>query len=57
MNSVDVEQRDQLSFYGEFSYQLTQDLEATVGMRYFSEDTDSTSLVDFGGVVLNDILD
>ena len=57
LNSVSMEQRDQLSFYGEFSYQLTQGLEATVGMRYFSEDTDSTSVVDFGGVILDDLLD
>ena len=57
LNSVDVEQRDQLSFYGEFSYQLSKSLEATVGMRYFSEDTDGTSVVDFGGVILSDILD
>ena len=57
LNSVSVEQREQLSFYGEFSYRLTEILEATVGMRYFSEDTDGTSLVDFGGVILNDLLD
>ena len=57
LNSVNVEQRDQLSFYGELSYQWTQSLQATVGMRYFSEDTDGTSVVDFGGVILEDILD
>ena len=57
LNSVSVEQREQLSFYSELSYQLTEILEATVGMRYFSEDTDGTSLVDFGGVILDDLLD
>ena len=57
LNATSTEKREQLSFYGELSYEFTQHLEATVGVRYFSEDTDGTAITDFGGFVVSDVLD
>lgn len=43
-----AENRQQISVYGEASYQFTESLKGTVGLRQFSEDSDQRIVQDFG---------
>ena len=52
-----IEEREQLSFYGELSYQITKTLQATVGLRHFTEDSFESferTLFGFPALVEND---
>ena len=51
LNFEASESHEQISGFGELSYQLTDKLSATVGIRYYSEDVVERSTSDFMGIV------
>ncbi|MGS2722737.1 TonB-dependent receptor domain-containing protein [Porticoccus sp. GXU_MW_L64] len=44
------EEREQVSIYGELSYQATEKLQLTAGLRYFDEDVEQSNFTQFFGI-------
>ena len=52
LDATIMSNREQISVYGEVSYRLTDSLQATVGLRRFSEDSEEAIAREFAGFAL-----
>ncbi|HAG73477.1 MAG TPA: hypothetical protein DCL66_14865 [Gammaproteobacteria bacterium] len=55
--TADITERyEQLAFFGEFDYGLTENLDLTIGLRWFEEDVDVTSIQEAKALIAADFI-